>query len=80
MTLTVTVDGPHRSVAHSLLVKIDRYLWSRQPVALSPQLQVLEEREREGRRRGEGLEQVLPHPSTRTSSDKVCVWLGFDSG
>lgn len=51
-----------RSVARSLLETIDRYLWSRQPVALSPQLQVLEEREREGRRRGIQLELVYIEP------------------
>lgn len=44
-----------RTVARSLLEKVDRYLWSRQPVALSPQLQQLEETEREGRRR-EGVQ------------------------
>ena len=44
----------YRTVARSLLEKVDRYLWSRQPSALSPQLQLLEEREREGRRSSAG--------------------------
>ena len=42
-----------RAVARSLLEKVDRYLWSRQPSALSPQLQLVEEREREARRSGD---------------------------
>ena len=42
-----------RKVGRSLLEKVDRYLWSRQPVAISPQLQEIEEREREKRHNGQ---------------------------
>lgn len=51
----------YRRVARSLLEKVDGYLWSRQPAALSPQLQSLEEKEREARRVAGGSthEQVL---------------------
>lgn len=53
----------YRRVARSLLEKVDGYLWSRQPATLSPQLQLLEEKEREARRveAGSTHEQVLKY-------------------
>ena len=71
-----------RRVSQSLLEKVDRYLWSRRPVAVSAELEETEERERDSRKKGQPEEQVQSdvqwRPTLEDCGRHWGVWIGSE--